>query len=168
MKQIKCKECGKEYDGKLDMCPSCGYINQKQRVLKVILYAIAICLLIISVKSLLRHIYITNFLSDLNEFVIDTVDEQFANNINKATEGYQLGDYVEKYGSKTYGELAYTFDNIRIWSMSFCILLAFGGIYLKKKNAKIGNIIKYIGIALFIIFQLLPLGFNIWLKLVIY
>lgn len=163
LKTIKCSECGNEYDSKLKACSHCGYVNKKRKALQIIFYIITIVLFTISILSLLKHIYINNFLNGLNKFVIDTVDEKFADNINTITEAYQLGNYPEKYSSKEFGIKAYNLNNFRVWSMSFCIAFMWAGIYLQNKNIKFGKWIKYIAIVVFIIFQLLPLIYTIYL-----
>lgn len=159
LKTIKCSECKKEYDSKLKACSHCGYVNKKRKILQIIFYVVTIVLFTISILSLLKHIYINNFLNGLNKFVIDTVDEKFADNINTITEAYQLGNYPEKYSSKEFGIKAYNLNNFRVWSMSFCIVFIWFGIYLQHKNIKFGRWIKYIAIVVFIICQLVPLGF---------
>ena len=67
---------------------------------------------------------------------------------------------MEKYGSKEYGITAYNLNNFRIWSISICIAFIWLGIYLQHKNMKLGKIIKYIAIVVFVICQLIPLGFD--------
>lgn len=163
MKTIKCSECGKEYNSKLKACSNCGYINKKRRTLQIVFYIITIFLFTISILSLLKYIYINNFLNGLNKFVTDKVNEEFANNIDTITEAYQLGNYPEQYGSKEFGIKAYNLNNFRIWSMSFCIVFIWLGIYLQNKNIKFGKWIKYIAIVVFIICQLLPPMYTIYL-----
>lgn len=160
MKQVKCSECGKEYDYSLKDCPHCGYANNKRKAIKIIFYLITIILFIFSICSFLKYIYINNFINGLNEFATDEVDKQFATNIQTVTEAYQTIDYMEKYGSKEYGITAYNLNNFRIWSISICIAFIWLGIYLQHKNIKLGKILKYIAIVVFVICQLIPLGFD--------
>ena len=160
MKQLKCSECGKEYDYRLKACPHCGYTNNKIKVIKIIFYLVTIILFIFSICSFLKYIYINNFINGLNEFATDEVDKQFATNIQTVAEAYQTIDYMEKYGSKEYGITAYNLNNFRIWSISICIAFIWLGIYLQHKNIKLGKILKYIAIVVFVICQLIPLGFD--------
>ncbi len=82
----------------------------------------------------------------------------------QALEINRTDNYIEKYGSKEYGVKAYNINNFKIWSMSFCILFVWIGIYLQHKNIKFGKWIKYFAIMVFIIFQLLPFGYAIYVK----
>lgn len=164
MKLIKCSECGKEYDYKLDVCPNCGYVNKIKKFLNIIFYIISAILLLISLLSILENIYANKCIKEIQEYLIEEDFEDLSNTLGLIANDYKIQEYIEKYGSKEYGEKAYNLNNLRMWSMSFCIVTIWLGIYLKKKNIKIGNIIKYIAIVVFIVFQLLPFGYAIYVR----
>ena len=82
----------------------------------------------------------------------------------QALEINRTDNYIEKYGSKEYGVKAYNINNFKIWSMSFCILFVWIGIYLQHKNIKFGKWIKYLAITIFIICQLIPFGYAMYVK----
>lgn len=50
---------------------------------------------------------------------------------------HRLEDCDVKYGSAEFGEKAYYFNNLKIWSMSFCITFIWLGIWLKHKKQKL-------------------------------
>lgn len=161
MKQIKCSECNKEYDIKLNVCPHCGYENKNKKIINIILYVISAILVIISLLSILENVFINKFTSGLQDYLIEAEVEELSNTLGYVAEAYKTDGYIEKYGSKTYGEIAYNLSNIRTFSMCFCILFIWIGVYLKNKNIKFSNVIKYIAIAVFIIFQLIPFVYDI-------
>lgn len=83
--------------------------------------------------------------------------------VPQALEVSRTEKYIQQYGSKEFGIKAYNINNFRIWSMSFCIAFMWFGIYLQNKNIKYGRWIKYIAIVVFILCQLLPLIYTIYL-----
>ena len=83
--------------------------------------------------------------------------------VPQALEVSRTEKYIEQYGSKEFGIKAYNLNNFKIWSMSFCIAFIWFGIYLQHKNIKYGRWIKYIAIVVFILCQLLPLIYTIYL-----
>lgn len=160
MKTIRCSECKKEYDYNLESCPNCGYKNKIKQIINIILYGISTLLLITSILSMLRYHYENEIVKDISKyFDYGNMSEV----IPQALEVSRTEKYIEQYGSKEFGIKAYNFNNFRIWSMSFCILIIWLGIYLQHKNIKFGKWIKYIAIAVFIICQLLPLIYTIYL-----
>lgn len=84
--------------------------------------------------------------------------------VYQALEVSRTETYIEQYGSKELGIKAYNLNNFKIWSMSFCIAFIWLGIYLQHKNIKFGKWVKYIAIVVFIICQLLPLIYTIYLS----
>ena len=164
MKLIKCSECGKEYDYKLDVCPNCGYVNKIKKFFNIIFYIISTILLLISLLSVLENIYANKCIKEMQEYIVKEDLENLSSTFELVAKNYKIQNYYEMYGSKEYGEKAYNLNNLRMWSMSFCIVTIWFGIYLKKKNIKIGNIIKYIAIVVFIVFQLLHFGYVIYVR----
>lgn len=87
--------------------------------------------------------------------------------IKESTKG-KLAEYIEKYGSKPYGVVAYILNSIRIYSIPFCFIgIAIGSIFqyvlgirkldVRDKGFKL--IITFVTILL--ICQVLPLIFAI-------
>lgn len=160
MKKIRCSECGKEYDYKLKVCSNCGYTNRKRQIINIVLYSISTLLLIVSILSMLKYHYENETVNSISKY-FDY--ENMSEVVPQALEVSRTEKYIEQYGSKEFGIKAYNLNNFRIWSMSFCILIIWFGIYLQHKNIKFGKWIKYIAIVVFIICQLLPLIYTIYL-----
>ena len=86
----------------------------------------------------------------------------------KETAKETLDDYVERYGSKTYGFVAYVLAAVRIYSIPFCFIgIVIGSVYqyvigirkLDVRDKGFGMIITFVTILL--ICQVLPLIFAI-------
>ena len=144
-----------------------GYKNNiisLKNIIKIILYIISFILFTISIISMLRY----HFENQIIEIVGDEAnyylkEDNMSELLPQILKIHRLEDYDVKYGSTDFGEKAYYFNNLKIWSMSFCIAFIWCGIWLKNKKFKIiGKIIKYIAIVVFIIFQLLPIGYDIY------
>lgn len=82
-----------------------------------------------------------------------------------------LEDYQQKYGSDTYGLVAYILNLVRIYSIPFCFLgIAIGAIHkyvigirkLDTLEKGMGLIVTFITIL--IICQILPLAFAVFVK----
>ena len=82
-----------------------------------------------------------------------------------------LEDYQKKYGSDIYGLVAYILNMIRIYSIPFCFLgIAIGAIHkyvvgvrkLDTLEKGLGLIVTFVTI--FIICQVLPLAFAVFVK----
>lgn len=154
--KVKCLECKKEYDSNLKVCPHCGYKNRVKQIINIILYSISTLLLITSILSMLRYHYENETVKNISGyFDYGNMSEV----VPQALEVSRTEDYITQYGSKDFGIKAYNLNNFRVWSMSFCIVFIWFGIYLQHKNIKFGRWIKYIAIVVFIICQLVPLGF---------
>lgn len=89
----------------------------------------------------------------------------------KETQTKSLEDYKEKYGSDTYGLVAYILNIIRIYSIPFCFLgIAIGAIHryiigirkLDTLEKGMGLIVTFV--TLLIICQVLPLAFAMFIK----
>ncbi len=87
------------------------------------------------------------------------------------TQKEELSDYVEEYGSETYGFTAFVLNKIRIFSIPFCFLgIAVSAIYqyvigIRKLDVRYKGFYTMIAfITLFVIAQVLPLVFVIVIK----
>lgn len=83
----------------------------------------------------------------------------------------ELQEFIEKYGSQTYGIAAYILDKVRIYSIPLCFVgIAIGAIYqyvigirkLDVRDKGFGVVIAFVTIL--IICQILPLIFAIVVK----
>lgn len=87
------------------------------------------------------------------------------------TQKEELSDYVESYGSETYGFTAFVLNKIRIFSIPFCFLgIAVSAIYqyvigIRKLDVRYKGFYTMIAfITIFVIAQVLPLVFVIVIK----
>lgn len=89
----------------------------------------------------------------------------------KDTQAKSLDDYKEKYGSDTYGLVAYILNLVRVYSIPFCFLgIAIGAIHqyvigirkLDTLEKGMGLIVTFVTIL--IICQVLPLAFAVFVK----
>ncbi len=87
------------------------------------------------------------------------------------TQKKELADYVEEYGSETYGFTAFVLSKIQIFSIPFCFLgIAISAIYqyvigIRKLDVRYKGFYTMIAfITLFVIAQVLPLVFVIVIK----
>lgn len=83
----------------------------------------------------------------------------------------ELEDYVEAYGSETYGFTAFVLNKVRIFSIPFCFLgIVISAIYqyvigIRKLDVRYKGFYTMIAfITLFVIAQVLPLVFVIVIK----
>ncbi len=83
----------------------------------------------------------------------------------------ELQDYVERYGSDTYGLTAFILDKVRIYSIPFCFVgIAIGAIYqyvigIRKMDVRDKGFNLLIAfVTILIICQVLPLIFAIVVK----
>lgn len=89
----------------------------------------------------------------------------------KENQAKSLQDYQEKYGSNTYGFVAYILNVVRVYSIPFCFLgIAIGAIHkymigirkLDTLGKGMGLIVTFV--TLLIICQVLPLAFAVFVK----
>ena len=89
----------------------------------------------------------------------------------KETQTKSLEDYKEKYGSDSYGLVAYILNLVRIYSIPFCFLgIAIGAIHqyvigirkLDTLEKGMGLIVTFV--TLLLICQILPLAFAMFVK----
>ena len=104
------------------------------------------------------------------EKVIDSETESKIIEI-KENQSKSLKDYQDKYGSETYGLVAYILNIVRIYSIPFCFIgIAIGAIYqyvigihkLDERDKGFTMIISFVTIL--VIAQILPLIFAIVVK----
>jgi len=114
--------------------------------------------------------YTTTVKAFTNEKAIDDVTESKIVEI-KESQTKSLSDYQEKYGSDSYGFVAYILNIIRIYSIPFCFLgIAIGAIHqyiigirkLDTLEKGMGLIVTFV--TLLIICQVLPLAFAMFVK----
>ena len=126
---------------------------------------IAVILMIFSVFAVTK-VYATENSSE----VIDENTESQLIEI-KDTQAKSLDDYKEKYGSDTYGLVAYILNLVRVYSIPFCFLgIAIGAIHqyvigirkLDTLEKGMGLIVTFVTIL--IICQILPLAFAVFVK----
>lgn len=105
-----------------------------------------------------------------DEKAIDTKTESKLVEI-KETQTKSLEDYQKKYGSESYGLVAYILNLVRIYSIPFCFLgIAIGAIHqyvigirkLDTLEKGMGLIVTFV--TLLIICQVLPLAFAMFVK----
>ena len=129
----------------------------KNKIVKILVIALLIILLIG-----VTRIYAT---SENQELKQDSPTELL--NIKEST-NEKLAEYADKYGSKTYGLVAYILNGLRIYSIPFCFIgIAVGSIYqyvigirrLDTRDKGFALIITFVTILL--ICQVLPLIFAI-------
>ena len=124
-------------------------------------------LIIISLLVLLFTMFSIQSQVFARENVIDNETESKLVEIKQSNEK-SLVDYQEKYGSKSYGLVAYILNLVRIYSIPFCFLgIAIGAIHqyvigirkLDTLEKGMGLIVTFVTIL--IICQILPLAFAI-------
>ena len=89
----------------------------------------------------------------------------------KEKENQELADYVEIYGSESYGFVAYVLGKVRIYSIPLCFLgIAVGAIYqyvigIRKLDVRDkGMNLVVMFVTLLVICQVLPLVFTVVVK----
>ena len=108
--------------------------------------------------------------TNLEEKAIDSKTESQLVEI-KETQTKSLEDYKAKYGSDSYGLVAYILNLVRIYSIPFCFIgIAIGAIHqsvigirkLDTLEKGMGLIVTFV--TLLIICQILPLAFAMFVK----
>ena len=101
------------------------------------------------------------------------IDEKTESKIVEIKENVasSIEDYKEKYGSDTYGTVAYILNIVRIYSIPFCFLgIAIGAIYqyvigIRKLDVlEKGMALIVSFVTILIICQILPLAFAVFVK----
>ena len=124
---------------------------------------IAIFIMIVAIFTLFSKTYAAE----------NAIDEQTQSKLIeiKSNEAKSLQDYQEKYGSNTYGFVAYILNLVRIYSIPLCFLgIAIGAIHqyvigirkLDTLEKGMGLIVTFV--TLLIICQILPLAFAVFVK----
>lgn len=100
----------------------------------------------------------------------EIVDEQFEGELRKVKEGAEkeIQDYIDLYGSETYGMTAYILNKVRLYSIPLCFIgIAVGAIFqyvigirkLDFRDKGLKLIVAFV--TLLVICQVLPLIFAI-------
>lgn len=132
---------------------------------KVLISAIILLIIILLTTSV--------FATNQNNLEVNTINNETTSEIMEIKEDLQQGmdKYTEKYGSETYGMVAYILNIIRIYSIPFCFVgIAIGGIYqyaigtrrLDMKQKGFALILSFVTIL--VICQVLPLIFAVVVK----
>lgn len=125
---------------------------------------------ILTIVFLILGILVVNTKVYAAEDVIDNTTESKLVEI-KESQAKSLEDYKAKYGSDTYGFVAYVLNIIRIYSIPFCFLgIAIGAIHqyiigirkLDTLEKGMGLVVTFVTIL--IICQVLPLAFAVFVK----
>ena len=105
-----------------------------------------------------------------DEKAIDTKTESKLVEI-KETQTKSLEDYQKKYGSESYGLVAYILNLVRIYSIPFCFLgIAISAIYqyvigIRKSDTQEKGLVMMVSfVTILVICQILPLAFAIVVK----
>ena len=131
--------------------------------MKKIVSIFAILAILLGIVTFTNKVYATE----------KAIDEQTESQLVeiKETQTKTLKDYQEKYGSDTYGLVAYILNIIRIYSIPFCFLgIAIGAIHqyvigirkLDTLEKGMGLIVTFVTIL--IICQVLPLAFAMFVE----
>ena len=132
---------------------------------KVLISAIILLIIILSTTIVVA--------TEQNNAEIKTTNNEATSEVMEIKEEMQQGidEYVEKYGSESYGMVAYILNIIRIYSIPFCFVgIAIGGIYqyaigtrrLDMKQKGFALILSFVTIL--VICQILPLIFVVVVK----
>ena len=136
---------------------------ERGKNMKKTLAIFAIIIMFISLWSCTNKSYAT-------DMAIDNKTESKLVEI-KETQTKSLKDYQEKYGSESYGLVAYILNLVRIYSIPFCFLgIAIGAIHqyiigirkLDTLEKGMGLVVTFV--TLLIICQILPLAFAMFVK----
>ena len=132
---------------------------------------------ILGLMTVILLVFITEVSSMANSIIInDSTNAQNSNLIGEVskmkekTQG-ELNDYIERYGSESYGMTAFVLKKIQIYSIPFCFLgVALSAIYqyvigIRKLDTRDKGFYSLVGfVTIFIICQVLPLVFAIVIK----
>ena len=134
--------------------------------MKKVVAIIAVILIIFSIFAITTKIYA----AEGTQGVIDEETEGQLIEI-KDNQAKSLEDYKEKYGSDTYGLVAYILNLVRIYSIPFCFLgIAIGAIHQyvigirKLDTLEKGMALIVTFVTILIICQILPLAFAVFVK----
>lgn len=127
-----------------------------------------------TIAILIVIILICTILASTNVFAASNViDEQTESKLVELKENQlkSIEDYQAKYGSDTYGVVAYILNIVRIWSIPLCFLgIAIGSIHKsilgirKLDTLEKGRGLVVAFVTILIICQILPLVFAIVVK----
>ena len=133
--------------------------------MKKVIISLVLFVTIFAAFSIISNVYADNTNSVLNT---DTGNQLIQ---IKDKENKELADYVEVYGSESYGFAAYILGKIRIYSIPLCFLgIAVGAIYqyvigIRKLDVRDrGMNLVVMFVTLLLICQVLPLIFTVVVK----
>lgn len=135
--------------------------------MKKILVGVAIALIIfgVTVCSAANVEPVTEGAATQNNNVVGQVAKM------KEKTQLELDDYVEKYGSESYGLTAFILKKVQVYSIPFCFLgVALSAIYqyiigIRKLDTRDKGFYSLVGfVTIFVICQVLPLVFAIVIK----
>ena len=115
----------------------------------------------------------TVYATNNTDIIKNEEDRNIVGEVSKMKEKAQteLDDYVERYGSESYGLTAFILKKIQIYSIPFCFLgVALSAIYqyvigIRKLDTRDKGFYSLVGfVTIFVICQLLPLVFVIVIK----
>lgn len=145
--------------------------------MKKVVAIFTVLMLILGIVAFTNNVYAANDTIS-NGQILNTNDEKAIDNRTesklveiKEKETKSLKDYQEKYGSASYGLVAYILNIVRIYSIPFCFLgIAIGAIHqyvigvrkLDTLEKGYGLIVTFVTIL--IICQVLPLAFAMFVK----
>lgn len=146
--------------------------------MKRILAIFTILVMILGIFTLTNTVYADNQTVNSGQTTANSSDEKAIDNKTesqlieiKEKQTKTLKDYQDKYGSASYGLVAYILNLIRIYSIPFCFLgIAIGAIHqymigvrkLDTLEKGMGLIVTFV--TLLIICQILPLAFAMFVK----
>jgi len=132
---------------------------------------------ILGLMIIILLVFITETVCFANDAIIDETTSSGNGNLigeiskmKEKTQG-ELDDYIDRYGSESYGITAFVLKKIQIYSIPFCFLgVALSAIYqyvigIRKLDTRDKGFYSLVGfVTIFIICQVLPLVFAIVIK----
>ena len=132
---------------------------------------------ILGLMIIILLVFITETVCLANNAIIDETASNGNGNLigeiskmKEKTQG-ELDDYIDRYGSESYGITAFVLKKIQIYSIPFCFLgVALSAIYqyvigIRKLDTRDKGFYSLVGfVTIFIICQVLPLVFAIVIK----
>lgn len=131
-------------------------------MLKKVGIVTAIVILIIGILSNFSNVY-----ADAADDILQSAQATELIEMKESAKG-MLAEYIEKYGSTTFGLVAYVLNAVRIYSIPFCFIgIAIGSIYqyvigIRKLDVRDRGFMLIISfVTILLICQVLPLVFAV-------
>lgn len=131
-------------------------------MLKKVVVITAVIILTIGILSTFSTVY-----ADAADEVLESAQATELIEMKESTRG-KLAEYVEKYGSTTFGFVAFVLNTVRIYSIPFCFIgIAVGSIYqyvigIRKLDVRDRGFMLIISfVTILLICQVLPLVFAV-------